>query len=224
VKFNDKKVIIFDLDGTLINSAPDLALAVNHMLTSIGHKTFDETTIDGWVGNGAIVLVKRALSGSRTVAENIDNDLFEKALNVFLRFYAKNLCIKTAPYPNVLQTLNYLKSNGYRLAIVTNKPFDFVEPILKTLELIEYFEYFIGGDSLNEKKPSPLPLLHVCEKLEVTVDEALMVGDSKNDILASNACNMQNIGLTYGYNYGESIGVYNPSVICNDFGEIRELL
>ncbi len=224
MKFKDKKVIIFDLDGTLIDSAPDLAFAVNHMLKTVNYKQFDEATIDGWVGNGALVLVKRALSGSRDIDKSIKSDFLEKALDIFLEFYAKNLCVRTVTYPNVSQTLQSLKEKAYRLVIVTNKPFDFVEPILKGLELLAFFEYFIGGDSLAEKKPSPQPLLHVCEHLNVSVEECVMVGDSKNDILAGNACGMQTIGVTYGYNYGENIGVYNPSVIVNDFGEILNIL
>jgi len=224
MKFKNKKVIIFDLDGTLIDSAPDLALAINHMLTSVHHANFDEAIIDGWVGNGALVLVKRALSGSRKINENLESDFVEKALDIFFKFYSKNLCVKTALYPNVHTSLQVLKSKGYRLAIVTNKPFDFVEPILKDLKLLEFFEYFIGGDSLSQKKPSPLPLLHVCEQLKVSVEECIMVGDSQNDILAGNACGMQTIGLSYGYNYGENIGVYNPSIIIDDFGEILTLL
>jgi len=224
VKFKNKKVIIFDLDGSLIDSAPDLALAVNHMLTSVHHANFDEATIDGWVGNGALILVKRALSGSRNINKNLDSDFVKKALDIFLEFYSKNLCIKTAPYPNVRSSLKVLKSKGYRLAIVTNKPFDFVEPILKGLELLEFFEYFIGGDSLAQKKPSPLPLLHICEQLKVSLKESIMVGDSKNDILAGNACGMDTIALSYGYNYGENIEIYNPSIIIDDFGEILTLL
>jgi len=224
LKLKDKKVIIFDLDGTLIDSAPDLALAVNHMLTSVDYANFDEATIDGWVGNGASILVQRALSGSRTIDENLDSDFVAKALDIFLKFYALNLCVRTRLYPNVRSTLELLKSKGYRLAIVTNKPFDFIEPILKILELIELFEYFIGGDSLVEKKPSPLPLLHVCERLNVSVEECVMVGDSNNDILAGNACGMETIGVTYGYNYSENIEVHNPSFVFDDFGEILTLL
>jgi len=175
-------------------------------------------------GNGASILVQRALSGSRTIDENLDSDFVAKALDIFLKFYALNLCVRTRLYPNVRSTLELLKSKGYRLAIVTNKPFDFIEPILKILELIELFEYFIGGDSLVEKKPSPLPLLHVCERLNVSVEECVMVGDSNNDILAGNACGMETIGVTYGYNYSENIEVHNPSFVFDDFGEILTLL
>ncbi len=224
MKFNDKKVVIFDLDGTLINSTPDLALAVNYMLESIGSKTFDESIIDGWVGNGASILVQRALSGGVTIDNSLSSDLIEEALDIFLKFYGENLSVKTTLYPNVLDTLKLLNSKGYSLAIVTNKPFSFIEPILKSLEMFELFDYFIGGDSLVDKKPSPLPLLHVCERLNVTIKESIMVGDSKNDILAGQACSMDTIGVTYGYNYGEDIESYSPSVVIDDFGDIRELL
>jgi len=224
MKFSNKKVIIFDLDGTLIDSSPDLALAINHMLTTIGKDTFTLDEIHHWVGNGAQTLVKRALSGSAEISSNIDEKEFEHALDIFLKFYAQNLAVKTVTYPHVLSTLKQLKEYGYKLAIVTNKPFDFVEPILKALKLKEYFEFHLGGDSLKEKKPNPAPLLYVCDKLKVSVDECVMIGDSKNDILAAQACKMQSIGLTYGYNYGEHISTHNPDVYFSDFSEIGKLL
>ena len=224
MKFSNKEVILFDLDGTLIDSAPDLALAVNHMLEALNRDTFSPDIIRYWVGNGAQVLVKRALSGQSEIDENLDLILFEKALNVFLTFYAQNLAVTTVTYPNVPATLKALKEAGYRLAIVTNKPFDFVAPILKGLNLDGLFELHLGGDSLPQKKPDPAALLHVCEKFNVTVKQCVMVGDSKNDILAANACGMQSIGVSYGYNYGEDIAVYEPSVIIDDFSELLKSL
>jgi len=222
LKFNNKKVILFDLDGTLINSGPDLALAVNHMLQSLNRETFSEDVIDGWVGNGAQMLVQRALSGQREINENLDAALYDDALDIFLTFYGQNLCVATVTYLNVPATLTRLKEAGYRLAIVTNKPFAFVEPILESLTLSGLFELILGGDSLDKKKPNPLPLLHVCEQLNVSVDECVMVGDSKNDILAANAAGMQSIGVTYGYNYGEKIDVYEPDMVVDDFSDILE--
>jgi len=220
LKFNNKQVILFDLDGTLIDSAPDLALAINHMLTTLGRDTFSDDLIRSWVGNGAQVIVKRGLSGSADVDENIDPELFAKALDIFLGFYAQNLCVNTVTYPHVRSTLKILKAQGYRLVIVTNKPIDFVEPILAGLQLDGLFELCLGGDSLPERKPSPLPLLHVCESLSVTVEQCVMVGDSKNDILAANAAQMQSVGLTYGYNYGEDIAVHQPDVVFSDFADL----
>ena len=224
LKFSNKKVILFDLDGTLIDSVPDLAVAVNHMLKTLDRETFSAETIRFWVGNGAQVLVKRALSGQSEIDENLDPILFEKALDIFLIFYAQNLAVTTVTYPHVTTTLHTLKETGYRLAIVTNKPFDFVAPILDGLQLTGLFELHLGGDSLPQKKPDPMPLLHVCEKLNVGVEQCVMVGDSKNDILAANAAKMQSIGVSYGYNYGEDISVYNPNVVFDDFAEILRTL
>jgi phosphoglycolate phosphatase len=220
LKFNNKQVILFDLDGTLIDSAPDLALAINHMLTTLGRETFSDDLIRSWVGNGAQVIVKRGLSGKADYDNDIDPALFEKALNIFLTFYANNLCVDTVTYPNVRSTLKILKAQGYRLVIVTNKPFDFIQPILEGLGLTDLFELLLGGDSLPERKPSALPLLHVCEQLSVTAQQCVMVGDSKNDILAANAAGMQSIGLTYGYNYGEDIAEHNPDAVFTDFADI----
>jgi len=220
----NKKLIIFDLDGTLINSALDLALAVNHMLTELNCDTFDEEIIHGWVGNGAQTLVWRALSANREINKSIDTHTLNHALKIFLDFYETNLCIATTPYPHVVTTLKTLKDRGYKLAIVTNKPFKFVEPILDKLGLDGLFEMILGGDSLEKKKPDPMPLLHVCDTLNISTDDTVMIGDSKNDILAANACSMDSIGVTYGYNYGEDIGVYNPNIIIDNFKELEKYL
>ena len=212
MNFTKKELLIFDFDGTLIDSVPDLALAVNHTLKSLNKDTFEEDIIRSWVGNGAVTLVKRALSG--------DEILFEKALAIFLTFYKNNLCVKTKLYPNVSSTLKTLKNKGYRLAIVTNKPYDFIEPILKGLELENTFEFCLGGDSLTLKKPNPEPLFYTCKKLGVDVENSLMIGDSKNDILAATSAKMDSIGVSYGYNYGEDIALYKPDVVVDDFADI----
>ena len=224
MKITDKKLIIFDFDGTLIDSGPDLALSVNHMLKSLNYDTFSQEIIHGWIGNGALTLVKRALLGKVDISEAIDSELFEKALKLLLDFYAKNVCVETTVYPNVEKTLKVLKDNGYVMAIVTNKPFAFIEPILVTLKLDSYFSYYLGGDSLDKKKPNPEPLLHVCKKLSLHVEQSVMIGDSKNDIIAAQNANMQSIGVSYGYNYGEDIGNYNPDVVVDDIYEIVSIL
>lgn len=222
--FSHKKLLLFDFDGTLIDSVPDLALAVNHTLKTLGRSVFDENTIRSWVGNGAQTLVKRALLGKSDISENVDEILFEKALKIFLDFYALNVCVQTKAYPNVVETMKSLKSKGYRLSIVTNKPYDFIEPILFGLELDGIFEFLVGGDSLALKKPNPEPLFHVCKTLDISVEDSLMIGDSKNDILAAKAAKMDSIGVSYGYNYGEKIDVYEPDLIIDDFADILKSL
>lgn len=224
MRFINKELLLFDLDGTLIDSAPDLALSVNFMLRSIDREEFSEAIIDSWVGNGASTLVKRALSGNKIIDESIDNNFYEKALSIFLDYYKDNSCVKTVTYPDVKETLHTLKQHNYRLAIITNKPFDFIETILSTLELSEYFEIYIGGDSLEKRKPEPEPLLYVCEKLSIDANKALMLGDSKNDILAAKAANIASIAVSYGYNYGEDIRVYNPDVTVDKFSDILKYL
>ena len=222
--FTNKKLILFDLDGTLIDSAPDLALALNDMLTQLSRENFSLETIHNWVGNGAQTLVKRALLGKKEIEEELEENLFKQALELFLDSYTKNVCVDTLLYPEVKNTLELLDKRGYRLSIVTNKPYAFVAPILEGLGIAEYFEYFIGGDSLREKKPSPQPLLHICEKLGVSVKESLMVGDSKNDILAAHAAEMDSVGVSYGYNYSEPIAVSKPSFVVESMSKILELL
>ncbi len=222
--FKDKEAILFDLDGTLIDSAPDLAIALNHTLATLEQKTFHHDTIRSWVGNGAQTLVKRGLSGSTEINKAIDPEFVGKALDIFLDYYSKNLCVTTVTYPNVLQTLHSLKSMGYRLVLVTNKPYDFIEPLLEGLGMKGLFELCLGGDSLERRKPDPLPLLHVCESLDICASKCIMIGDSKNDILAANSANMQSIGVSYGYNYDEDISAYKPDTVVHDFDEIIDLL
>jgi len=132
--------------------------------------------------------------------------------------------VKTIVYPNVEKTLKSLKKFGFVLAIVTNKPFAFIEPILTNLNLDSYFEYYLGGDSLSLKKPNPEPLLHICKKLSLHVEQSVMVGDSKNDIIAAQRANMQSIAVSYGYNYGEDIAIYKPDIVVDDIYEIVEIL
>jgi phosphoglycolate phosphatase len=224
MKLSPKQLLIFDLDGTLINSALDLGLAINYMLGKLGRDSFEDATIHHWVGNGAEILVRRALSASRDIDEDLEDSIVEEALEIFLDSYENNLANATVAYAGVKTTLQALKAQAYTLAIVTNKPFRFVQPILECLDLDNIFELVLGGDSLEEKKPHPEPLLYVCDNFDISIEETLMIGDSKNDILSANACEMDSVAVTYGYNYGEDIRMYNPSRVIDDFSELLEYL
>ena len=217
-----KELIIFDLDGTLIDSAPDLASAVNKMLESLGRDGFDESVVRGWVGNGARVLVKRALTGGKDGVA-VDEKLYDCALEVFMKLYSEKLCEKTSLYEGVKETLSELK-NSYTLAIATNKPSAFVAPILEKLDIAHLFSMSVGGDDLPKKKPHPMQLEYVCERLGIPKERSLMVGDSKNDILAAIAAGIQSIGVSYGYNYSEDIKKSGPDFVVDRFVDILEVL
>ena len=223
MKLSNKKIIFFDLDGTLINSAPDLANSINYMLLKLSKQVVDKEIIHQWIGNGAQMLVKRALSGSVIINDNIDADQFNKAYQIFIDHYKEHVCIETFTYDNVQSTLEYLYKNNYKLAIITNKPEQFIAPILQKLHIEKYFDYAIGGDSLKKKKPDPQPIQHCIEKFNTHNSNCVMIGDSKNDIVAAKAANIFSIGVTYGYNYDEPISRYEPDIIIDDFKQLMEI-
>ncbi len=221
--FEAKELIVFDFDGTLIDSVPDLAGSVNYMLASLGRKTYEEAVIRTWIGNGASKLVKRALCGGEEV-EDIDEDLFDKALEIFLTRYEAHICDKTYLYPNVAQTLAILKRHGKKIAIVTNKPSAFIEPILSKLGIKRFVDIYLGADDVRLKKPHPEPLVQVCQKTGIAIERAIMVGDSKNDIEAAKGCRMQSVAVSYGYNYGEDVKNLGADAVVENIEEVVRLL
>ncbi|WP_201549763.1 phosphoglycolate phosphatase [Psychrobacter fjordensis] len=217
----DKQLLIFDFDGTLIDSVPDLADATNAMLTMLGKKTYPIETIRNWIGNGSRLLVERALVGKVKVLENeLTQEEGDHAEQIFFDAYKNLSGSKTVAYPDVDSGLKKLKDAGYTLALVTNKPILFVPKILQSFGWHDLFSEVLGGDSLSTKKPDPAPLLHVCEALNVAPEQAVMIGDSRNDILAGQNANMDTIGLSYGYNYGQDIRELNPTEAFDGFADL----
>ncbi|MDB4533678.1 phosphoglycolate phosphatase [Vicingaceae bacterium] len=220
--FKDKKLLIFDLDGTLINSIPDLVLSINKMLDSLEAGPIPQEIVKNFIGNGAKTLVFRSLNYTRK--ENVSIELFDIAFQRFMDLYKANPCEKTLLYPGVKETLQYLKGEGYKMVICTNKPIDFVAPILEKLDIKKYFDNWIGENSLDEKKPSGVPLLHLAKEANIPVDNCIMIGDSKNDILSASNAKMESVGLSYGYNYDEDISKYNPTIVLNEFTNLKKIL
>ncbi|PKR81406.1 phosphoglycolate phosphatase [Brumimicrobium salinarum] len=221
VNFKDKELIIFDFDGTLINSIPDLTLAINKMLSHFKFSTLTITEVTPFIGNGAKPLVKRALDAAMKKEGSIEVD-FKEAFDIYLAAYKEITCKDTFMYPGVLDTLNYLKEKEYKMVICTNKPMEFVEPILDTLKIKDFFQLWIGENSLAEKKPSALPLLHLVEEMNSSIEKSIMIGDSKNDILAAQNAKMDSIGATYGYNYNENISDYKPTMVLDNFTDLQK--
>ena len=221
----DKQLLIFDFDGTLIDSVPDLADATNAMLTTLGKETYSLDIIRNWVGNGSRMLVERALVGKIEVREGeLTVEEADHAEQVFFDAYKNISGSKTVAYPDVDSGLKKLKAAGYTLALVTNKPIRFVPKILQSFGWQDLFSEVLGGDSLPLKKPDPTPLLHVCEALNVTPAQAVMIGDSRNDILAGQNANIDTLGLSYGYNYGQDIRELNPIAAFDNFAALVKYL
>lgn len=221
----DKQLLIFDFDGTLIDSVPDLADATNAMLTMLGKETYPIDSIRNWVGNGSRMLVERAMVGKVEVLEGeLTVEEADHAEQVFFEAYNNISGSKTVAYPYVDSGLKKLKDAGYTLALVTNKPIRFVPKILQSFGWQDLFAEVLGGDSLAVKKPDPAPLLHVCDALDVTPAQAVMIGDSRNDILAGQNANMDTLGLSYGYNYGQDIRELNPTAAFDDFATLVDYL
>lgn len=219
-----QNLLIFDLDGTLIDSVPDLAAATNAMLTELNHSTYSEADIRNWVGNGSYKLVQRALSGSAKVDATLSDDDTQHAQEIFFQKYSEATCVRTKPYQGVNEGLASLQQAGYRLALVTNKPIRFVPAIMTTFGWTDLFSITLGGDSLAVKKPDPTPLLHACERLNIDSAQAIMIGDSKNDILAGQNAGMMTLGLSYGYNYGQDIRDHHPDHAFDTFADLTAFL
>lgn len=220
-----KQLLIFDFDGTLIDSVPDLADATNTMLSQLGKATYSLETIKQWVGNGSRLLVERALVGKTEVlAGELTTEQADHAEQLFFDTYSNISQSKTLAYPDVDKGLQQLKAAGFTLALVTNKPIRFVPKILESLGWTPLFDVVLGGDSLPVKKPDPAPLLHVCETLNFQPAQAFMIGDSVNDILAGQNAGIDTLGLSYGYNYGNHIGDSNPTQVFDSFADLLAYL
>ncbi|MCX7075114.1 MAG: phosphoglycolate phosphatase [Methylococcales bacterium] len=216
------RLIVFDLDGTLIDSAPDLVKAVNYALTKLDKPTHSQVTIQQWIGNGADVLVKRALLNNWHVGEIPDD--FEDAFELFKTYYAEHDWVHSRLYDGVLETLQTLKNDGFKLACITNKTARFTNPLMETAGLAPYFDFIASGDTFAEMKPNPLPLLETAKLLNVVPENAWMIGDSINDISAGKRAGFKTIAVSYGYAGQHSMADLNADYTVNAILEIVDLI
>lgn len=207
------RLVMFDLDGTLLDSVPDLAAAVDSMLAQLGLPVAGIERVRDWVGNGARILVERALESQRQgMPVHGDN---EAALALFMQAYADSHRF-TQVYPGVRECLDWLTARDIPLAVVTNKPQRFVGPLLEEKGLAGYFRWVIGGDTLAQQKPDPAALLHVMRKAGVRAEDCLFVGDSRNDVLAARAAGVRCVAVSYGYNHGRPVAEEGPDLLLDD--------
>lgn len=218
------KLIGFDLDGTLVNSLPDLALSVNLALAEFGLPQAEESLVLTWIGNGADVLIARALDWAKQQSGiTLDDEQIRQLKKRFGFYYGENICNLSRLYPNVKSTLETLKAKGYLLAVVTNKPTKHVQPVLQAFGIDHLFDELLGGQSLPAIKPHPAPLYYLCGKFGLYPKQILFVGDSKNDILAAHSAGCAVAGLTHGYNYNIPIAESQPDWVIDDFAELLKI-
>lgn len=206
------QLVMFDLDGTLVDSVPDLAAAVDQMLAARGRPPAGIERVREWVGNGSPVLVRRALAGS-IAHEGVDDAEAASALQDFLRAYDGSHEATTV-YPGVSELLQWLRSRGVRLALITNKPERFIAPLLEKKGLGS-FDWVIGGDTLPVKKPDPAGLIRVMYEAGVDPQYSLFVGDSRNDVRAARAAGVKVVAVSYGYNHGRPINEEQPDLLVD---------
>jgi len=216
------KMVMIDLDGTLIHTAPDLAACANRMLADLGRAPAPVETVMTWIGNGVPRLVKRALTG-QMMAEP-EAALFERALAIFQKHYLAHVSDLSRPFPGVVAGLDRLKARGFHLACITNKAEAFTLPLLKNLDLYKYFELVLSGDSLPKQKPDPLPLLHACKHFGITPDHGMLIGDSSNDVEAARAAGMPVLCVPYGYNHGHDIRESHPDAVVESLEAVEPYL
>lgn len=211
-------LVIFDLDGTLVDSASDIAEAVNLTLAGFDLATVSEATVRSWIGDGVRALLDTALHHAGSTLPP------EQAMPAFMRHYGDSLLKNPRVYDHVPELLEALSAAGATLAICTNKPERFVAPLLAHVGLADRFAAIIGGDSLAERKPDPLPLLHLAQRFGHAPERCVMVGDSATDAAAAIAAHMPLVLVRHGYARGFDLDQAGALAVVDDMRQLHTLL
>ena len=211
------KAVLFDLDGTLVDSEKDIAEASNFTREHYGLKKVPDSTIARYVGNGVLVLLEKSL-------ETTDQGKIQEAYQIFQQHYRVHCADFTKPFPGTFELLDALKKKNVKMGVVSNKPQEFTDLVLKQLNLAPYFGVAFGPEATPNRKPHPEPLLTALEKLGARPPEAVMVGDSYVDIQAAQAVPMRVAALTHGYGTREVLTSANPDWIVDSLQELIPLL
>lgn len=214
------KLMLFDLDGTLIDSKQDLARSINLMLRDLGRPALDQDVIASFVGDGAPVLVRRALAATDPERKEPDRELHRRALDLMREHYEREMFLTTRLYPGVAETLAHFDSKPK--AVVTSKETALTERILERFGIARHFQCIIGGDALAERKPDPKPLLEAASRLGGSASEAVMVGDAENDILAGKRAGAFTCAVSYGFRSAERLIEFQPDVLIDRFDQLKD--
>lgn len=214
-------LVLLDLDGTLVDTLPDIAFSIDRTLTELGMPAAGPERVRDWVGNGTEMLVRRALAGARDGA--VAESDYARALPRFTELYARHVCDRSRIYDGVPAGLDYLRGCGARLACVTNKAEAFTSRLLRALALDGHFSLVVSGDTLARRKPDPMPLLHAAQHFSVAPADALLIGDSANDVQAARAAGFGIVCVSYGYNHGHDIRASAPDAVIDSLAELPGL-
>ena len=217
------RAVLFDLDGTLVDTAPDIAAAVNRTLADLGRPAYPVARIVDWMGEGAPRLVRRALAGGREDLQPPAEDL-ERALGLFREHYAAAICVHSRPYPHTRRVLDSLREARIRLGCVSNKPERLTRLLLDALALTPLFEVVVGGDTLEFSKPHPGPIRHACRRLDISPTNTVYVGDSPTDCRAAEAAGVRMVAVTYGYHRGVDLTKGSCAAMIDGLDELLETL
>ncbi|MDG1995810.1 MAG: HAD-IA family hydrolase [Emcibacteraceae bacterium] len=207
--------ILFDLDGTIADTALDLSATLNHILKENGRATIDNTLIRNMVGQGAKALI---LEGFKHTGATPDDNELEKLFHEYLEYYLNHISDETVVFSGTLKLLDRLKSMNIPLAICTNKNKELTTALLKDLNIEYFFDAVTCGDSFDYKKPDPRHLYSTCDLMSVNAQDAIMVGDSINDIAAGNSADMLTVGVTFGYTE-TPMSELGADIVINHFDE-----
>ncbi len=210
-------LIIFDLDGTLIDSAQDLAISMNATRTHFGMTPLDPSLIYSFVGNGAATLVKRALGADAA------QPLLDEALAFFLRYYRVHALEHTRFYPGIREAIERLSTNGHTLSVLTNKPVRISRDILAALDVAPLFHRVYGGDSFPAKKPDPIGVTTLLSDTNMPASSATLVGDSGVDVQTARNAGIRSCGVAWGFQ-PEAFQAYPPDLIVHRPEELIEAL
>ncbi|RJG02260.1 phosphoglycolate phosphatase [Noviherbaspirillum sedimenti] len=216
------RAAIVDLDGTMVDTAPDFHVAINRMRADLGLAPLDIETIKNFVGKGTENLMRRVLAVD--YAADQAEQHFDAALASYQRHYVAINGEYSSVYPEVREGLAALRDKGLRLACVTNKPLAFALPLLEKTGLRAYFEIVYGGDSFPRKKPDPQPLLQVCADFSLAPPKVVAIGDSSNDALAARAAGCRVLNVPYGYNHGQAVHEIDSDGIVSSLLEASQLI
>ena len=215
------KLILFDLDGTLVDSVGDLAWCGNEMLRRLDMPTHDPQAARSWVGNGLDRFIKRVLTGDMDAEP--EQGLFDRGKAIFSALYAHHASDHSELYPGVLETLQRLAGLELKLACVTNKPEPYTSQLIAAMGLAEFFELVVAGDTTARKKPDPMPLHYAADYFGFGSQSCLMVGDSSNDVRAARAAGFGIVCVPYGYNHGNDIRESSPDLVVENLLELADL-